>query len=269
MNTEVTRLDGRIDSAVTDLNTTITALDTRITNQINALIILIGLVARNFADAYDSTHTYHYGDRCVYENDFYVCLSASTTGPFTGAADWRTITVNEEIENIWKAIINSYDEEEQYFAGDCCFYYPDIYRCTEMTDDPAGAFDPAYWTRTTVFEELYRYISNITRDVNALATRMNIAETAITDIKDDIATEFSVSASYLAGDYCIYQNKLYRAKNNISAGAWNVSDWDTLEIMTEVKNLNNQLGGYTLWYGTQQDYDAITTPNANTIYFVH
>lgn len=36
----------------------------------------------------------------------------------------------------------------------------------------------------------------------------------------------------------------------------------------ELNNINTQLDGKTIWTGTQAEYDAITTKDSNTLYFV-
>lgn len=56
-----------------------------------------------------------------------------------------------------------------------------------------------------------------------------------TDGTTIIASAFSTTTSYNKGDLVIRNNVLYRAKNNLSAGAWNNNDWDATKVSTELK----------------------------------
>lgn len=39
-------------------------------------------------------------------------------------------------------------------------------------------------------------------------------------------------------------------------------------ISTRLTSLESAIGGYTLWVGTKSQYEAITSPDPNTIYFI-
>ena len=43
------------------------------------------------------------------------------------------------------------------------------------------------------------------------------------------------SVTYSEGDYCIYNNKLYKAKASTS-GAWDSSKWDEVNVMSQVSS---------------------------------
>ena len=64
-----------------------------------------------------------------------------------------------------------------------------------------------------------------------------LGEKADTDI---VASDFSAAVSYTAGDYCIYEGKFYKFKNNHS-GAWAAADVDEIKIAGELSALKSGL----------------------------
>lgn len=64
------------------------------------------------------------------------------------------------------------------------------------------------------------------------------------DMRNMTGDAFSVSSTYAVGDYCIYNNKLYRCTTAIStAGAWDSSKWAETQIGDEFSSLNSNLIG--------------------------
>ena len=64
------------------------------------------------------------------------------------------------------------------------------------------------------------------------------------DIKDAnaqamISDEFDSGTSYTTGDYCIYENVLYKFTSNKSAGAWDSGKVAATNIDTELSSLNS------------------------------
>ena len=65
------------------------------------------------------------------------------------------------------------------------------------------------------------------------------------DIKDAkaqsmITDEFSDAQSYTAGDYCIYENALYKFTSDKEAGAWDSGKVTATNIDTELSGLNSR-----------------------------
>lgn len=71
---------------------------------------------------------------------------------------------------------------------------------------------------------------------NAVITAA-LDEKADTDI---VASDFDATASYTAGNYCIYEGKFYRFKNNHS-GAWSASDVEEVKIAGELSSIKSGL----------------------------
>lgn len=57
---------------------------------------------------------------------------------------------------------------------------------------------------------------------------------------DMVAADFNAGTSYTTGNYCIYEGKFYKFKNNHS-GAWAAADVDEIKIAGELSSLNSNL----------------------------
>ena len=62
--------------------------------------------------------------------------------------------------------------------------------------------------------------------------------------------EFSTAASYTAGDYCIYNNTLYKFTAAKSAGAWDSSKVAATQIGDELSQLNSNSKYNALYLGS-------------------
>ena len=74
---------------------------------------------------------------------------------------------------------------------------------------------------------------------------MSKIDDALKENADDIATvrpdEFSEESTYAAGDYCIKDNVIYKAKTAVEAGAFDISDWTATTIFDELSGLNQKI----------------------------
>lgn len=74
---------------------------------------------------------------------------------------------------------------------------------------------------------------------------MSKIDDALKENADDIATvrpdEFSEESTYAAGDYCIKDNVIYKAKTAVEAGAFDISDWTATTIFDELSGLNQNM----------------------------
>ena len=89
---------------------------------------------------------------------------------------------------------------------------------------------------------------NAIKEVNTKANTLQ-SEKADTDM---VASDFSTAVSYTAGNYCIYEGKFYKFKNNHS-GAWSAADVDEIKIAGELSSVKSGLTGVT-----NVDISAIT-----------
>ena len=76
-----------------------------------------------------------------------------------------------------------------------------------------------------------------TNPVQNRVVKAGLDEKADTDI---VASDFDATASYTAGDYCIYDGKFYKFKASHS-GAWSAADVDEIKIAGELSSLRSGL----------------------------
>lgn len=98
--------------------------------------------------------------------------------------------------------------------------------------------------------------SELDTAINAIKDGQNIdsfadVETALGEKADTdiVASDFSSATSYTAGNYCIYEGKFYRFKNNHS-GAWSASDVDEIKIAGELASLKSGLTSVSVYNST-------------------
>ena len=79
-------------------------------------------------------------------------------------------------------------------------------------------------------------ITKAVEDENGKALDLILA-----DVMGSMSDAFSEAASYEVGDYCIYQDVLYKFIAAKSAGAWDVNAVSKTTIDAELKSLSNQI----------------------------
>lgn len=93
--------------------------------------------------------------------------------------------------------------------------------------------------------------------------------TLVENILQLIASTYDATSTYEVGDYCIYNNLLYKCNTTIStAEDFDDTKWDQTTLTELIKTLENQLNGFTIHSTmTQAQYDALSPDyDANTIY---
>lgn len=127
-------------------------------------------------------------------------------------------------------IAEEYDETASYSKGDYCIYQNAAYRCVKASGTTTGTFVNADWTLVKVLDE----IKNNTDTINELNSSIGV------DLYDS-------SVIYNEGDYCIYNNTLYKCNTNNTTGTWNAQYWDITSIADELANLHTTDDGEIAW----------------------
>ena len=129
-------------------------------------------------------------------------------------------------------ITGDFSASVDYRVGDLVFYATTangittrtLYRCT--TAHNAAAWNATHFTATTLEVELQR-------------VRDNEADT------DMIGDLFGAKTTYAVGDYCIYNDNLYRCiqavdNSGVATPAFDPDDWTQVALANDVSNLNRQ-----------------------------
>ena len=101
-----------------------------------------------------------------------------------------------------------------------------------------AAKTPNYNLSQVAGSDIPDWITDYTSDMSKI-------DDALKGNADDIATvrpdEFSEESTYAAGDYCIKDNVIYKAKTAVEAGAFDISDWTATTIFDELSGLNQKI----------------------------
>lgn len=84
---------------------------------------------------------------------------------------------------------------------------------------------------------------------------------------DVLANHYNANGVYVVGDYCIYENHLYKCNTAIPSGeAWNLNHWERINLTDEISDVKgdlNDLESYTK--GGLYEDDVIETQSGYTI----
>lgn len=72
------------------------------------------------------------------------------------------------------------------------------------------------------------------KQVNIGGTAYDVADKVA---RNTLADEFSTSKAYAVGDYCIYDNTLYKCTTDKTAGAWSASYFASTTVAQEIPDL--------------------------------
>lgn len=106
-----------------------------------------------------------------------------------------------------------------------------------------AAKTPNYNLSQVVGSDIPDWITDYTSDMGKIDAALKENADDVDVVRPD---EFSEESTYVAGDYCIKNNVIYKAKTAVAAGAFDVSDWEATSIFKELSALTNNFGGVAL-----------------------
>jgi len=137
-----------------------------------------------------------------------------------------------------------------------------------MKDPPEFTLDVRQWNRNTVADgrEMAQDIEKLLNndyynwvEISNLRQRTETLE-QMTDAGD----AFDESGSYAEGDYCIYNNALYRFTTAKAPGAWDEAAVQRVSITEELREIGCSLGGLKF-----EVVSALpSTPDPTTVYLI-
>lgn len=186
-------------------------LNTQVDVQINNNSIMT-----NFAPAYDGTATYPAGSYCTYLGKLYTNPSAITTAePDFISSHWTEITLS----TIQTGNSNSIGSLGTQIGG----IWQELGPLTGSTGKVAV---------------LETNVSNHETRITALEQGGSTVDAIVTNSSD----EYDTSATYNIGDYCIYNNTLYRCTTAVTAEAtFDPDKWEATTIISVLNVLNQRL----------------------------
>ena len=114
------------------------------------------------------------------------------------------------------AIASAYDSTAAYSVGDYCLRNGLLYKCNTAIGTGGETWTAAHWTQTKVSDEFGAGGSPYDSDI--------------------IADEYDSSSAYSIGDYCVYDDLLYKCNTAIGSGgeAWNSAHWTQTNVVGEI-----------------------------------
>lgn len=111
-----------------------------------------------------------------------------------------------------------------------------------------GDADPTAWVQVKIDVDLSVLgdLDNLTTTdkstlvgaINEVDSHADANATAIENSSDSITAEYDNTATYVLGEYCIHDHKLYQSNVAITtAEAWNSAHWDAVNVMDQIGNL--------------------------------
>ena len=68
-------------------------------------------------------------------------------------------------------------------------------------------------------------------------------------LRDSVANEYSSSATYAIGDYCLHDGTLHECTQAITVGeAWDENHWASVSVMEKVSDLQESFGELDISY---------------------
>ena len=236
---------------------------------VSEVMTIIENILKDIAQEFDATVSYAVNDYVLKDGVLYKCTTAHTGA--WDANDFTATTISDEIADVADAVddikdgtdIDSFADVETalatkadltdlapafstataYAVGQYVSYDGNVYKCTSAHS--AGAWAAGDFTLVAVGSELESKQDKLTFDdvptdnsnnpVKSNGIYDALADKANTDI---VASDFDATASYTAGNYCIYEGKFYKFKASHS-GAWSAADVDEIKIAGELSSLKS------------------------------
>ena len=192
-------------------------------------VVTKGIVEGYIGEPYSNQSTYLRGQYAIYLNKLYVCNTDISVPEDFNSSKWDQIKLtNVTGGGASSAMIASdYNPAATYQENEYAVYQGVLYRCTSLSGAP-GAFDPYDWTETTAMHEVESAFQIIDNNSSDIATLTN-----------NFAPPYSTLTTYQVGDAIIRNKQLYKCNTPNTTGAWDVSKWDTTNIVELFPNGTN------------------------------
>ena len=142
---------------------------------------------------------------------------------------------------VWPVISAGYSASSAYPVNSHVVVDNQLYRCIVAIDNVGEPWNAEHWALTTVDEELRR---GIQQGIDALHV---------------LANEYSVSHSYLVGNYVMKDGTFYRCNTEIQTGEdWDPTHWTEVTVAVELGELREDIdtlgGNVALAYNPETAY---------------
>ena len=192
------------------------------------------LFANQVASIYVSAKTYNSGDYVIYNGKIYKCTTNNTTGDWD-ATKWQPVIFLDYSD------APNFSSSSTYAVGAYVKYNDKLWVCKTGVAT-AGAWNDNNWT------EVYRVIPEITSAFNNFV------------LKSGLAANYSVLITYKVGDYCFYNDQLYRCivDSPVGGGNWVSNNWQAVTyIVSDI--INNITERFAKKVDLAAEYNSLAT----------
>lgn len=172
------------------------------------------------AAEFNTSTNYNLRDYCTYQGKLYWCKETHAAGAWN-SEHFQETTVGSELSNKLKTPIKSDTAPQNPLEGD--LWIDTSEDSTTYAVDPY----PVEGSHNTVESNGI---------ANALKTKAN---------KINLAGDFSTSASYLVGDYTLYEGQFYKCIEKHLPGAWDYTHFRATSIGTEINSRDGVISSAT------------------------
>lgn len=129
---------------------------------------------------------------------------------------------NELVDSV-ADICEEFSKLSTYDVGDYCIYENVLFKCVEPVT-VEGDWDSTKWEATSISSEILK------------------ANGRIDSCYVNFGDRFNTEKTYVVGDYCIYNDTLYKCTTSIeTAGEWDASKWNATSVEKEFVSVNSNL----------------------------
>lgn len=143
-----------------------------------------------------------------------------------------------------------YSPSSPYQVGDYVINQDDskLYVCKTAITVPE-AFNSAHWEQAVLSDAIGNIVMVTDTQPTTAENKIWLASDSaqgiqvptMTDVNNIVAAEYSATATYNVGDYCIHNDLYYRCNTSIPSGGevWTDAHWTQTNVGTEITSVNN------------------------------
>lgn len=223
--------------------------------------------ASNIAEEYDSTATYDIDDFVIHSGVLYKCTTAISTPEAWTSAHWTSTLIVDNFGAGGASVTlgTTVPSDSSGENGDLYVQYDSVtYAVIEYFVKINGSWRKSPYSRVVALTQAEYNL--ITPDPTTLYI---ITDAQSSYVKLPVITDaYDLTSTYNTGDFCIYNDTLYKCNTDNTTGTWDAQYWDATSVADEINELNTGLSGveayrckysYTAW-GTSMSSEYTHVP---------
>ena len=217
------------------------------------------VLSGQFAPLYEGGHAYTVGELCVYNNRLYKCKTAFTSDAqhTWESGNFEPTTVKDMMDQLGVTAVSDmakllgdveeYDPSKEYEAGTFASHNGKVYVSQGRVSNTGtsvtwgavtGPFNESEWEEVSIYGLLeFCYAGTLKNGFE-----LSIQEEATKKLAKNMSDAWAASKAYVAGDYVINNNALYRCTADHTSSADFATDtakWESVKITDVLKTADD------------------------------